>query len=257
VLACGQGSMHGASWRTRARETEALHGSPSFGFKQAIDTTSSRRDLDTTGRFHDLKASRHSGSVSFVQTPFKPSGFATDVKLHDSLNTSGGLSYTYYDPSRWAARDGIGQLRGYSVEQDSRAAPHVPSGYTRRSDPIFEGDRDPGAPTGAQPAIGTIPPKGPSSGFINNRQTNALAETMGFSDPSRYAAAEPRSSSLGNISANPHFRSGYIKSNFMSTAVPDGYCTPGVALHTSQSQLLAISEAPFSADPHAHKRRVR
>jgi len=260
-------SQHGASYRTLTRLEESLHGSPSFGFKQAADTTGAHRHLDTSGRSHDLANKHDQTAVLFVQT-YKPSGFDTNVKLHTTLGTSGGLTYSLADPGRWQTRHGIGQVRPFPFpESEARAAPHVQSGYTRMSDPkTFEGDI--GTTVAASPQQVAVMPFIAPSGFTKNRHTSALAETMAPSqDPLRFSApakaplvtalSVSMASAEGRTGASPNarFSSGFAKQKVATSAPGGGHGLPAGSLHASQARLLAMHEAPFADDPHAHKRR--
>ena len=232
-----------------------MHGSPTF--QQAFDTTATRRHLDVSARTFGSLPSRP--TPTFVAPPFLPSGFSTDVKLHSNTCVAGGLEYTLADPQRWSGRAGIGQARAFGSPSpvSPRVAPRSPSGYTRKSDAMFEGDIVPPqpVPTASASGFGATMNKLVMSGYSLNRKQPFLAENWREHDmgASRFAIdfAQPPVVNSGIVSLTRN--SAYTRSLESVTSAPIAP-TPSTALHPTQARLHSLG-MHFDADPHAHKRR--
>lgn len=243
--------------------THLPHGVGSPPFTQAWETTSTKRHLDVSGaRDRDFGSTTSSVTFAkFVQPPFLPSGFSTDVKLHSNTCVAGGLEYSVGDAGRWGSRLSIGQSRFGEIAKpmSTRVAEYVPTGYTRKNDAIFSGG---GSPYAA-PSMPTAPYFGSTmtailpSGYSLNRKPAGLAENLAENDlgASRFLPDEPaRSTSMAGGDVSPTRFSAYTRSLVSTARAPIG-AAPDLALHPTQARLRSLN-APFEQyDVHAHKAR--
>ena len=161
-------------------------------------------------------------------------------------------------------RSAIGQGRtaGFATPLSTRAAPRMPSGYTRKSDAIFGGDGASSTAFSSAFGTGQLTP-GPwaqgtmdtilPSGYSLNRKPSALGESWGFgqSDASRFHLSAPPPPLYTSRQIAPTKVSSYTR----SVAAGSPFASAGaVALHPTQARLHALA-APYDIDPHAHKRR--